>query len=384
MTYLSAEGCQARRTRLWAALEAQPDWILICEPQHQMYLASYFQHPFVFNCVNAAAVLILGRQGQSILVADNLVQGFAQQAHVDEVVTPVWYDGQTTAPHRRPRLMQSALERLKACPGRTIGLDASATPAGVVEGLRSARGGIELIDVDPVLHRLKRSKAPDEVALIRRAIQAGEAGQAAGLRDIRPGMTEFDAYLVVQQAALRAAGDRALVYGDFVSGPRCEEEMGGPPTQRVINAGDLVLLDFSVVLGGYRGDFCNTFACGGGPTAGQRRLHAACLEALAAAEALLAPGRPAREIDAAVRASFAAKGLAETFVTHTGHGLGLGHPDAPYLVPDSQDTLVAGDVIAIEPGQYVKGTGGMRYERNYLITESGYETLSHHELRIEQ
>ena len=58
--------------------------------------------------------------------------------------------------------------------------------------------------------------------------------------------------------------------------------------ERVINAGDLVLLDFSVVLGGYRGDFCNTFVCGAAPTAGQRRLHAACLEALAAAEALRA------------------------------------------------------------------------------------------------
>jgi Xaa-Pro aminopeptidase len=196
-------------------------------------------------------------------------------------------------------------------------------------------------------------------------------------------MTELDAYLLVQHAALRAAGDRAVVYGDFVSGPRCEA-VGGPPTDRVIQPGDLVLLDFSVVLGGYRGDFANTFVCGGQPTAEQRRLHAACLDALSAGEALVKAGRPAREIDAAVRASFDKQHLRETFSTHSGHGLGLGHPDPPYLVPNSADTLVAGDVIAIEPGQYVQGVAGMRYERNYLVTDQGYEVLSRHELRLEQ
>jgi len=384
MTYLSAEGCRARRARLFAALETQPDWILICDPHHQMYLGNYFQTPFVFNCVNAGAVLILGREGQSILVTDNLVEEFAKQAHVDEVVAPVWYDGNKTAPDRKARLVESALERLKKCPGRKIGYEASAALAGLTEGLRGERGDVAWINVDSTLHKLKRSKDADEIALLKRAIKAGEAGHAAGLKDIRPGMTELDAYLVVQQAALRSVGDRVLVYGDFVSGPRCELERGGPPSQRVIEPGDLVLLDFSVVLGGYRGDFANTFACGGGPTAGQKRLHAACLDAIAAAEALVKAGRAAREIDAAVRASFAEKDLDGSFTTHTGHGLGLGHPDAPFLTPESADTLVAGDVIAIEPGQYVPGVGGMRFERNYLVTETGFEKLSHHELSIEQ
>jgi Xaa-Pro aminopeptidase len=95
-------------------------------------------------------------------------------------------------------------------------------------------------------------------------------------------------------------------------------------------------------------------------------------------------GRAARDIDAAVRSSFAGKHLAENFRSHSGHGIGLGHPDPPYLVPDSTDTLVVGDVIAIEPGQYITGVAGMRYERNYLVTEMGCEVLTHLPHQLDQ
>src|SRR5208283_5803715 len=113
-----------------------------------------------------------------------------------------------------------------------------------------------------------------------------------------------------------------LVYGDFVAGPRCENEWGGPPSHRVIERGDLFLLDFSVVVHGYRADFANTFAVGGEPTPRQVELYEICMEALAAGEALLCPDVPAAQVDAVVR-HFAANGLDGHFPSHTGHGLGL-------------------------------------------------------------
>jgi Xaa-Pro aminopeptidase len=61
----------------------------------------------------------------------------------------------------------------------------------------------------------------------------------------------------------------------------------------------------------------------------------------------------------------------------------LGHPDPPYIVPESNETLMEGDIVTIEPGQYHAGLGGMRFERNYLITADGYETLTHHFLGLE-
>jgi Xaa-Pro aminopeptidase len=379
---LTAAGCAARRERLWKSLSPDLDVLIVGDPSHLVYLAGYTPSPFVFRTAESAALLLL-EPGRSTLVGDNLLGPYLERTFVDEVVAPVWYDGRRSTLYRRNRLVTSVLERLAAMPGRRLGVELASVPAGLVEGLRAARPGIELMDIGPVIRRLRRAKDPDELEVLRRSIRAGEAAHAAALTQVEPGLTEMDAYQIVQRAAMAALGEPAIVYGDFVSGPRCARERGGPPSTRTIERGDLVLLDFSVVVSGYRGDFTNTFAAGSAPTPRQYELFEACLEALRAAEALLKPGTPARAVDAAVRAHFAGAGLDGAFVTHTGHGIGLGHPEPPYLVPDGDETLEVGDVVAVEPGLYLEDVGGMRYERNYLITADGHETLSNHELRIE-
>jgi Xaa-Pro aminopeptidase len=106
--------------------------------------------------------------------------------------------------------------------------------------------------------------------------------------------------------------------------------------------------------------------------------------ALKAGEKSLKPGVRARAVDTAVREHFGSLKLAYAFTSHSGHGLGLGHPEPPYFVSNSDDTLQAGDVVALEPGLYIEGEGGMRFERNYLVTADGFRTLSNHEIRITQ
>jgi Xaa-Pro aminopeptidase len=380
---LTAEGCRQRRQRLWDALSERPDWLLIADPAHLNYLAGYFSSPFEFRTCDAAAVLLLGADGSSILVADNLLQPYAAAAHVDEIAAPVWYECRTSAPDRRGLLVRAVLDRLRGDAGPLVGVEAAHVPAGIVEGLRARHPALRLTELAGTLRTLRRRKDADELVLIRRSMAAGDAAHAAALAGVRPGMTELDVYLLVSTAAQHAAGEQAIVYGDFASGPRCIDK-GGPPTGRVIRRGDPVLLDFSVVISGYRGDFANTFVCGAPPDETQRRQHAACIDALEAGEQPVRDGQPAQAIDQALRDRFAAHGLAEYFTSHSGHGLGLGHPDPPYLVPETSDTLLAGDVIAIEPGVYVPGVSGMRFERNYLVTEAGCERLSHLELRMDQ
>jgi Xaa-Pro aminopeptidase len=380
---LTAEGCAARRERLWGALPTGCDALIVGDPSHLIYFAGYVPSPFVFRTVESGALLLM-EPGRAILVADDMLGPYIDCAQVDERFAPTWYDGNHSAPNRRGQLVQSALERLSKIPGRRIGVEMACVPTGLVEGLRAARPGLEVVDIGPLIRPMRRSKDPDEVETLRRSMRAGEAAQAAALAEIRPGMTELDAFLLVTRAASQAIGEQVIVYGDFASGPRCERDKGGPPTDRKIEKGDLLLLDFSVIVSGYRGDFTNTFAVAGGPTARQRELFEACLGAIRAGESRLRPGMPAREVDAAVRAHFAALGLDHAFTSHSGHGIGLGHPEPPYFVPNSADTIVVGDVVALEPGLYIEGEGGMRYERNYLITPDGFELLSKHELRIDQ
>jgi Xaa-Pro aminopeptidase len=380
---LTAEGCASRRDRLWKALPEPCDLLIVADPSHLTYFAGYAPSPFVFRTVESGALLLL-EPGRSTLVADDMLGPYLEASHADEVVAPTWYDGRHSAPHRRTQLVRTAIERLATIPGRRVGVERGSVPTGVVEGLRASRPGLELVDLDPVIRPLRRSKDRDELAVLARSMRAGEAGHAAALAQVRPGMTELDAYLIVQRSAEESLGEAATLYGDFASGPRCETDRGGPPTSRVIQKGDLLLLDFSVVVSNYRGDFTNVFAVGSGPTPGQKALFDACVSGLLAGEAALRPGTLGRDVDAAVRRPIADLGLEHAYMSHSGHGLGLGHPEPPYFVPESTDVLQAGDVVALEPGLYIEGVGGMRFERNYLITADGFETLSHHAIQIGQ
>ncbi len=380
---LTAEGCSARRERLWNALPTPCDTLVVGDPSHLTYFTGYYPSPFEFRTAESGAMLVM-EPGRATLVADNVLQPYLDASFADEIVAPTWYEAKASATHRRMKLVASVLARMAAIPGKRIGVELAAVPAGVVEGLRAARPGLEIVDISPIIRPLRRSKDADELSVIRRSIAAGEAGQAAALAEVRPGMTERDAYLIVQRAAFESLGAQAIVYGDFASGPRCETDRGGPPTSRTIERGDLLLLDFSVVVSNYRGDFTNTFAVGSEPSSGQIRLFEACVGAMKAAEAKLKPGAACRDVDAACRGHLASLGLEERFGSHTGHGLGLGHPEPPYLVRESDESLVVGDVVAIEPGLYVGGVGGMRFERNYLITRDGFEILSNHEIRLTQ
>jgi Xaa-Pro aminopeptidase len=83
-----------------------------------------------------------------------------------------------------------------------------------------------------------------------------------------------------------------------------------------------------------------------------------------------------------VAAPFAAAGRPGLFPHHAGHGLGLGHPEAPAFVPESDEALSEGEVVTLEPGAYAEGVGGVRIEHNYLITRDGFERLTNHSLEL--
>jgi Xaa-Pro aminopeptidase len=347
--------------------------LVITTPESLVYFANYDPSPFVFNTVESAAALVL-RPDRSTLIGDNLLQPFLDSSCVDEVVTLEWYTGKKSASCRRLSLLDALYkDHLPAEPGKTIGVESR---------WLGADPDLVIILLDPLIRGLRRAKDVDELAVIRQSVRAGEAAHAAALVQVEPGMSELDVYLLITAAATRALGRQVLVYGDFVSGPRCELERGGPPSPRVIERGDLLLLDFSVVVHGYRADFTNTFIVGDEPTPRQNELYEICMGALEAGESMLREGMEARQVDAAVRGHFARRGLADHFPSHTGHGLGLGHPEPPFLVPESTETLLENDVVALEPGLYVPGIGGMRFERNYLITTSGHETLTRHRLGL--
>ena len=211
-------------------------------------------------------------------------------------------------------------------------------------------------------------------------MSACDAGHSAAFDSVRPGVSELDVYLAVQRAAQQAAGCACVVYGDFRATNAVQFKAGGLPTGYILQEGDLFIVDYSVVIHGYRSDFTNTIAVGT-PSSDQVRQFEACRDALTAAAATLKSGVAAADVYSAASNVYLERGY-PPLGHHCGHGLGMEHPEPPILVPESTDQLVSGDVVTIEPGLYVEGVGGMRFEHNYLVGDHGAERLSNHHIGL--
>ena len=390
---LTQAGCLARRERLWNSIPEIADWVLVADPRHVQYLANFWVEPLSFSG-GERGLLLLERSGQATLLADNFAfRSAAHEPYIDREIIEDWYDHRRSV-RNRDHALRNAVRRiadeLRERPGLIeaewlpvsawMALDVQRESYSESEADHSQDNGDDELDLGTILRRLRRHKELDEIELLKQCMRAGDAGQARLREVVRPGVSEHEVYCEVQRAALLQAGRPGLVYGDFRCTSPDVPKAGGLPTDHVLAAGELFILDYSIVLDGYRSDFTNTLAVGE-PSDPQVMLFELCEAAMRAGEDALTPGVPARDVYAAVSRPFEEAGY-PPLPHHAGHGIGLAHPEPPILVPESDDELIAGDVVTLEPGIYQEGIGGMRIEHNYLITNDGYERLSNHDISL--
>ncbi|VTU02685.1 Proline dipeptidase OS=Planctomyces maris DSM 8797 GN=PM8797T_32330 PE=4 SV=1: Peptidase_M24 [Gemmataceae bacterium] len=355
---LTAEGCRSRRQRLLDQLK--PTHLLVlADPVHLRYFANFYVEPFSL-AADFGGFLVLRPDGHAHLYHDARLPDSVRLAHAAERTPVTWYTGQEPGRGPRQLLLRSVLE----------------SHAGRVHDSLADPLAPRIFDVTT---DMRRRKDPDEIALLRKCMRATEAGHAWARENIRAGMTELDLYAGVCAACQRDLGHWAVVYGDFVASTGGRRV--GPPTSRVLRNGETFILDFSVIVQGYRSDFTNTLVVGGEPSAEQSRLFNLCQDALAAGERELKAGAKCQTVYDSVREVFAAAGLPDALVSHAGHGLGAMHPEAPFIVRHSTETLVEGDVVTLEPGLNV-GDVGIRIEHNYLVNAAGFERLSNHTIAL--
>ena len=357
---LTTDGCRARRQRLLDALKpATP--LLLGDPLNLRYFAACHIDAFSLGA-DFGALLLVEPDGKTTLFYDKRVPSSVERAQVDARVPVAWYDGKSPGGGARRWSLH----------------DTVASHGGRVHDSFTDPDAAKLW---AAVTQFRRAKDADELDQLRACMKPTEAGHAWARANVRAGMTELDVYNGVFTAVSTAVGRPAIVYGDFTVSTGSTKH-GGPATNHVLADGETYILDFSVVLDGYRSDFTNTSVVGGKPTADQQRLFDLSLSAMQAGEALLKAGTPCKAVYDAVRGVFAAAGVADSFPHHAGHGLGIGHPEAPFFVVNATETLVVRDVVTLEPGLYVDGVGGVRIEHNYAITATGYDRLSNHVLSL--
>ncbi|MCL9817599.1 M24 family metallopeptidase [Natronocalculus amylovorans] len=228
-----------------------------------------------------------------------------------------------------------------------------------------------------VLSDIRMRKDAAERDALRRAgaaaDQALETIRSLGSDAI--GLTETELAHTIE-TELTAAGGSGVSFETIVgSGPN-----GAMPhrshSDRVIQPGDPVVLDFGTRVDGYPSDQTRTVVFAGEPTAEFKTVHKLVKQAQQAAVAAVSPGMTAGEVDAAARDRIEAGGYGEQFIHRTGHGVGLEVHEAPDIVSGSDTVLEPGMVFSIEPGVYLKGQFGVRIEDLVVVTEDGCERLN--------
>jgi Xaa-Pro aminopeptidase len=255
-----------------------------------------------------------------------------------------------------------------------IGLSDTMIALHVLRLQAAISSGATYESASSVLRELRMVKDADEIALLRLAAQAADrvVGQIASGRLI--GRTEAEVAREVRERLI-AEGHEEAHFAIVGSGPNSASPHH-EASERVIQAGEPIVLDIGGTLGGYGSDITRTlWVTGGDPAAGPderfRHLFAILHGAQEAATRSVRPGIACAAIDAAARAPIEAEGFGEAFFHRTGHGIGLeGHED-PYLVAGNDLPLRPGMAFSVEPGIYFPGEYGARIEDIVVCGEDG-------------
>ena len=364
--------CRDRLERLRERLETPLDAIVLHRPEHLLYFGNAFPQPASLD-LHSVSFVLAERDGPVTLFTDNwLAPG--TNAAVDRVEAVTWYDFKRPARPRAQCVAERLAQRLRGLRVKRLGAELSYLPVHVAGAVDS------VVDVEPFVRNLREVKDPDEIEAIRAAIRVAEAFHAASRDALRAGLTEMQLYARLLEGATRDAPEPFVMMCDLVSGPRAAN-VCGPPTGRRLHHGELVIVDAFPYVSGYRGDIANTLVVGGEPSRAQADAFRVVSAALDAGASLLAAGVAVRDVFDTVDATLRGAGYAP-LPHHAGHAIGLGHPEPPEIVPESDALLEAGMVVTLEPGVYDVSGGGIRLEHDYLVTAKGCERLSGHALGL--
>jgi Xaa-Pro aminopeptidase len=233
----------------------------------------------------------------------------------------------------------------------------------------------DLVPVSGVIEKLRLIKNEQEIKILKEATQIADAAFEHIITYIKPGLKELDVsneleFFMRKQGAVSSSFDIIVASGYRSALPH------GVASDKIIEKGEFVTLDFGAYYKGYNSDITRTIAVGE-PSDELRNIYNVVLEAQLRGMKGIKPGMTGREADALTRDYITEKGYGEYFGHSTGHGLGMEVHEGPSLSVKSETVLEPGMVVTVEPGIYVAGLGGVRIEDDTIVTESGNESLSY-------
>ncbi len=256
-----------------------------------------------------------------------------------------------------------------------IGIEPRALRVLELNFLQKAAPQAKFVPGESCVSALRMKKDAAEVNAMRKAAEIAQNALLATLPSVKPGITERQIATELTLQLLRHGSDSQMPFSPIVSGGPNSANPHASPSDRPLQAGDLLVIDWGANVDGYFSDITRTF--GIGPVEPEfAHIADIVLQANTAGREIARAGLTASEIDQATRAVIEEAGYGQYFTHRTGHGLGLEGHEEPYIRGDNTQILEIGMSFTIEPGIYLPGRGGVRIEDDVVVTTGGIESLS--------
>lgn len=259
--------------------------------------------------------------------------------------------------------------------GKKIGVEPRAMRLLEFQHIKAGAPEADYPDATSVLAALRICKDADEIARMRRAVKIAQDGLEVTLPLIKIGMTEKVIANELVTQLLRFGSEPEMPFSPIVSSGPNSANPHASPTDRKLEVGDLLVVDWGAAYEGYISDLTRTFAVGE-VAEEYHKIHKIVQKSNLAGRDAGRPGVPCADVDKAARKVIEDAGYGVYFTHRTGHGIGMeGHED-PYMRGDNMQLLEPGMAYTVEPGIYLPDRNGVRIEDNMIVTESGVESLS--------
>jgi Xaa-Pro aminopeptidase len=261
-------------------------------------------------------------------------------------------------------------ERLHELNAREIGFDALRR-----DQLRKMRNyhDANYREMPNLIAEMRMIKSAQEIACLKKSAALASLGMKRAAELIEKGRTELEIAAEVEYD-MRKAGSDGIPFDTIVASGKHSWLPHAMATKKCLRYGELVVVDLGARYEGYVSDMTRTFALS--PTRKQLKLLDTIKRSQKAALARVRDGVRASDVDAAARRVASLAGYARFYLHSTGHGVGLDVHEPPSLSPRSTEILRSGMVTTVEPGAYVRGVGGARWEDMVLVTKRGRELLT--------
>ncbi|MNX76491.1 putative peptidase [compost metagenome] len=233
---------------------------------------------------------------------------------------------------------------------------------------------VRLVPSGGEVERLRLIKDATEIEALRTASRLTREAIEEVLAQLRVGDSEA-AIASRLEARFRETSLEGAAFDTLVASGERSAQIHARVSPHAVRQGEMLLIDCGASYRGYKADMSRTVMPGG---ASKRfaEIEGAVREALDAVIAAIRPGASLGGLDAIARQALAEHGLEDAFLHGLGHGIGLEVHEEPWLAPCEEGTLEAGMTIAVEPGVYLEGWGGVRLEETILVTPKGCEVLT--------